>query len=220
MPHNEMNLPHRPRNFWRRPASVLAVAGCLSGAVVWPAAAQETCYRIVDLGALGFTPGIDDISGINNANQAVFTAMVGGNKHAMLYLPADAFGLTAGVHDLHMLAGAAIPGDESAVHDLNDAGIAVGWGEIGGERHAFVWRLDLPQHEFIDLGTFANGDWSEAWAINNDTPFPIIVGDGENDADCDCVEPTGNDDIVRAFWLPLTDPPNDLTTALQLVQAP
>ena len=85
--------------------------------------------------------------------------MVGGKKHAMLYLPADAFGLAAGVHDLHTLAGPDI-GDESAAHDINDAGIAVGWGENGGEKHAFVWRLDIMQ--FIDLGTFANGDWSEA----------------------------------------------------------
>ncbi|MCH8316444.1 MAG: hypothetical protein IIA64_10760 [Planctomycetes bacterium] len=218
MSYKQSHLSRRSRRPWTGRASLIALGWCLSWAVVSSAAAQETCYRIVDLGELGFTPGIDDISGINNANQAVFTAVVGGKKHAMLYLPAAAYDLAAGVHDLHDLAGAAIPGDESAVHDLNDAGIAVGWGEIGGERHAFVWRLDADPFEFIDLGTFANGDWSEAWAINNDSPFPIIVGDGENKDDCSC--DSGNDDIVRAFWLPLTDPANDLPTAVQLFQAP
>ena len=117
----------------------MAVAGLVAlAATGTDASAQETCYRVVDLGTLGFTPIItDDIFGLNNANQAVFTAVVGGTKHAMIYLPTTAYGLAAGVHDLHDLAGPAL-GDESVVHDLNDAGIAVGWGKIGGERHAFV----------------------------------------------------------------------------------
>ncbi len=73
----------------------------------------------------------------------------------MLYLPVAAFGLTAGVHDLHTLAEPAL-GDESTVHDLNDAGIAVGWADIEVspntlEKHAFVWRLDTDPFEFIDL---------------------------------------------------------------------
>lgn len=131
--------------------SLSAIAG--SGLVALSAMGED-CYRVVDLGELGFVPTIDHIFGINNANQAVFTADVAGKKRAMLYLPVAAFDLAAGVHDLHTLAGAAIPGDESVVHDLNDAGIAVGWAKIGADRHAFVWRLDLPVHQFIDLETF------------------------------------------------------------------
>ncbi len=222
MPHKEMNLPHLPRKFWRRPASVLALAGCLSWAVVWSAAAQETCYRIVDLGTLGFTPDIVDIFGINNANQAVFTAMVGGKKHAMLYLPADAFGLAAGVHDLHDLAEPEI-GDESVAHDINSAGIVVGWAGIEVEpgtfeQHAFVWRLDDDPFRFIDLGTFATGDWSEAWAISDDSPDPWIVGQGEFPASCTCNG--GTHPLTRGFALELTALPPDLTDAAELRRDP
>ncbi|MEE9129261.1 MAG: hypothetical protein V3T84_04535, partial [Phycisphaerales bacterium] len=211
----------RSRRPWIGRASLIALAGCLSWAVVWPAAAQDTCYRVVDLGTLGFTPNIDHIFGINNANQAVFTAEVGGKKHAMLYLPVDAFGLTAGVHDLHELAGAAIPGDESVAHDINAAGIAVGWGKIGGERHAFVWRLDLPVHQFIDLGTFATGVWSEAWAISDDSPDPWIVGKGEILGNCVCDDQgPQNHLLTRGFALELIDPPPFLTAAAELERDP
>ena len=161
----------------------------------------EDCYHIVDLGALGFTPGAEDIFGINNANQAVFTAEVDGKKHAMLYLPVGAYTLAAGVHDLHVLAGAVITGDESAAHDINEAGIVVGWAEIGSEQHAFVWRLDTDPFKFVDLGTFLAGDSSTAFAINDDTPFPIVVGDGELLFDCGCADepPPWSDKVRRAF---------------------
>ncbi len=155
-----------------------------------PAAAQDDCYRVVDLGILGFVPTIDHIFGINNANQAVFTANVAGKKHAMLYLPVAAFDLAAGVHDLHDLAGPGMPGDESVAHDINAAGIVVGWGKIAGQKHAFVWRLDADPFEFIDLGTFLTGDWSEAWAISDDSPEPWIVGKGHILGNCLC-DPDG-----------------------------
>ena len=224
MRHNEMNLPHLPRKFWRRPASVLALAACLSWAVVWPAVAQP-CYRVVDLGEIGFTAGADDTFGINNANQAVFTAVVGGKKHAMLYLPVGAYDLAAGVHDLHTLAGAAID-DESAAHDINADGIVVGWAGIEVspstfEQHAFVWRLDKDPFEFIDLGTFFTGDSSTAFGINNDAPFPIVVGDGNLLFDCACdPDPPFNNLIRRAFALELRDPPDPLIQAALLVQDP
>ena len=184
-------------------------------------AMAEDCYHIVDLGVLGFTPGIEDVFGINNANQAVFTAMVGGKKHAMLYLPAPAYNLTAGVHDLHTLAGPAI-GDASAAHDINSAGIVVGSTTVGLFKHAFVWRLDTDPFEFIDLGTFATGDSSVAYAINNDTPFPIVVGDGNLLFDCGCADepPPWSDEVRRAFALELKDPPDDLDMVALLDQDP
>ena len=164
----------------------LCTLGTMAGiGLLTVSAMGEDCYHIVDLGALGFTPGAEDIFGINNANQAVFTTVVAGKKHAMLYLPVGAYGLVAGVHDLNDLAGPDI-GDESAAHDINEAGIVVGWGEIQGEQHAFVWRLDIDPFKFVDLGTFLAGDSSIAFAINNDTPFPIVVGDGNLLFDCAC----------------------------------
>ena len=67
--------------------------------------AAEDCYRIIDLGPLGFLPiGHNDLFGINNNGQGVFTAEVNQKKHAMLYLPTAAFNLAAGCHDLHDLA--------------------------------------------------------------------------------------------------------------------
>ncbi len=195
-------------------AGTLVAVAAATLAVSNPAAAQEDCYRIIDLGPLGFTPFMDDISGINNANQAVFTAVAGGKKHAMLYLPVGAYDLAAGVHDLHVLAGPDIGGDESAAHDINDAGIVVGWGEIEGEKHAFVWRLDKDPFDFIDLGTFSAGDSSTAFAINNDAPFPIVVGDGNCPGGCDCMG--GGHHPRFAFALLLENPPDVLDAAALL----
>lgn len=210
-----------PKRF--RNTRVLRSLGAMAGiGLLTVSAMGEDCYHIVDLGALGFTPGENDIFGINNANQAVFTTVVAGKKHAMLYLPAAAYNLTAGVHDLHALAGPDITGDESAAHDINEAGIVVGWAEIGSEQHAFVWRLDLPVHLFVDLGTFLAGDSSTAFAINNDTPFPIVVGDGNLLFDCACADepPPWNDVVRRAFALELKDPPDDLDIVALLDQDP
>lgn len=188
----------------------VAAGGAL--VAVSPAPAQDTCYRVVDLGILGFVPTIDHIFAINNANQAVFTANVAGKKHAMLYLPVAAYDLAAGVHDLHTLAGAEITGDQSVAHDINSAGIVVGWAKIGSDRRAFVWRLDTD--EFFDLGTFASGDTSEAWAISDDTPEPWIAGKGEIDGPCDCI--SGSVSLSAGFALKLTPLPPDLTTAAEL----
>jgi uncharacterized membrane protein len=215
MSRDRQTLPFR---FAGTLVAVAAAAATL--AVSNPASAQEDCYHIIDLGEIGFTPGIEDISGINNANQAVFTAMVSGKKHAMLYLPVGAYDLAAGVHDLHVLAGAAITGDESAAHDINEAGIVVGWAEIQGEQRAFVWRLDIDPFLFIDLDTFSAGDSSTAFAINNDTPFPIVVGDGNLDGDCGCDPEIFDDVIRRAFALELEDPPVQLDQAALLLQDP
>ena len=114
-------------------------------AVSNPALAQDRCYRVIDLGPIGFLPdGAGALFGINNNDQGVFTAEVNQKKHAMLYLPTDAFGLTAGCVDLHLLGDLDNQGySQSVVHDISEAGIAVGWAQIAGERHAFVWRLDL-----------------------------------------------------------------------------
>ena len=209
--------PKRFRNT-RVLRSLGAIAGI--GLLTVSAMAQEDCYRIIDLGELGFTPSENDIFGINNANQAVFTAVVAGEKHAMLYLPVDAFGLAAGVHDLHDLAGSVV-GDASAAHDINSAGIVVGWAGIEVspntfQQHAFVWRLDLPQHDFIDLGLFPGGTSSVVYAINNDTPFPMMVGDGDRPGDCGCDPNLFSDAVRRGFALELTDPPDPLDDAAVL----
>jgi hypothetical protein len=188
-----------------------------------PAAAQGRCYEVIDLGPIGFLPGgAGALFGINNNDQGVFTAEVNGKKHAILYLPTDAFDLTAGCIDLHDLANLG-PTTESVAHDISDAGIAVGWAEIAGERHAFVWRVDLhdpmgnPPVPSIDLGTFQpNGTWSEAWAINNVDP-PIIVGEGEFLAPCGCEGPAMHD-LTRGFALELTGANPTLVDAAELVQ--
>ncbi len=216
MSYNQSHLSRRSRRPWIGRASFIVLAWCLSWVVVWSATAQDTCYRIVDLGALGFTPVITEgIFGINNANQAVFTAVVNGKKHAMLYLPADAFDLTAGVHDLHTLANLDA-GVESAAHDINDAGIVVGQ----ANNRAHVWRLDKDPFDFIDLGTFSAGGSSTAFAINNDTPFPIVVGDGNLLFNCQCDPDEPFDELIRrGFALPLEDPPDLLDDAALLKQS-
>lgn len=212
MSNNQAHLSRRSRKRWTGWASVLVIACCLSWAFVWSAAAQDTCYRVVDLGALGFTPLIDDFLGINNANQAVFTAVIGGQKHAMLYLPADDYDLTAGVHDLHALAGFDAA-EGSGVHDINDAGLAVGWATFDDEQHAVVWRIDLhdqdnaPPIPFSDLGLLdlMDSTYSVAFAINNESPFPIIVGESDVLYGCGC---TGSYwPVSRGYWVEFTEPP-------------
>lgn len=203
MSYNEAHYSRRSRKRWTGWASALATACCLSFAFVWSAAAGDTCYKITDLGALGFTPGSDTVFGINNNDEAVFTALVGGKKHAMLYLPAAAYHLTAGCHDLHSLAGLHADA-ESAAYEINNAGMAVGWADIEVEpdtfeQHALVWKINeynplfVPPVPKIDLSTYtapSNGAPdievpTVAWAINDATP-PVVVGDASGLTNCVC----------------------------------
>ena len=197
MRHNEMNLPHVPRKFSRRPASVLAVAACLNWAVVWPTVAQD-CYRLLDIAELGFIPNPNNITfGINDQHEAVGAYMVGQKKHAFLWLPVAAYNLTKGFHDLHTLADLD-PDAESAAYEINDDGIAVGWTDDSGDQHALVWQINLYDPAFrplptIDLATFSVPDDGApkldvarvAWAINNADP-PVVVGDASGLSNCSC----------------------------------
>lgn len=221
-------LRNRQKLPLRLAGSLVAIAAAAPLALSSPASALDRCYRVIDLGSIGFHPdGAGALFGLNNNDQGVFTAEVNNKQHAMLYLPTDAFGVTAGCVDLHLLGDLDNQGySQSVVHDISEAGIAVGWAEIAGERHAFVWRLDLndpmnPPVPTNDLGTFANGTWSEAWAINNDTPFPIIVGEGEFLANCECDDqgPQGHS-LARGFALELSGPNPTLVGAAELVQDP
>lgn len=215
-------LRNRQKLPLRLAGTVVAIAaGAAPLAVCSPAAAQDRCYRLIDLGPIGFGPGgAEALFGINNNNQGVFTAEVNGKKHAMLYLPAPAYGFTEpGCYDLHALAG--LPADQTSVaHDINENGIVAGYRTVDGFRRAFIWRLDIDPHQFINLGTFSGGTWSEAWAINNANP-PIVVGEGEFLANCECDDqgPQGHT-LKRGFALDLIGPNPTLLNAAQLVQDP
>ena len=215
---NRQTLP------FRFAGSLVAIATAAAPlAVSSPAAAQDRCYRVINLGPIHFGPfGDEALFGINNNDQGVFTAEVNGKKHAMLYLPTATFNLAAGCHDLHLLGDLDNQGySESVVHDLNDAGIAVGSATINGLTHAFIWRVDTDPFQFIDLGTFEDGTWSEAWAINNDAPFPVVVGEGEFLANCECDDQGfQGHTLKRGFALELSGPDPSLLNAAQLVQDP
>ncbi len=146
-------------------------------------ASAQTCYRLTDIRALGFLPGIDDILGINSAGEAAFTAVVNAEKHAFVWLPQPNYGLAAGPHDLHLLAG--LGGGESAAHDINDAGfVAGGRGNPINGGQAIVWQLGAGGASVCDLGrpSCSNGPdamWAVAFAINDADP-PVVIGDSDN----------------------------------------
>ena len=82
-----------------------SAAACLAGAALIllaanVATAQQTCYRVTDLGALNFAPGLDDIFGINNLGEVAFTVDVDpgvpADKHAFLWLPQPNYGFATG----------------------------------------------------------------------------------------------------------------------------
>ena len=145
-------------------------------------------------------------------------------RHAFLNLPTPLpNNMATGCHDLHVLSGLGVNA-ESVAHDINDSDIAVGWAEIGGEKHAVVWRIDLydplgtPPIPRIDLGLLDEDDstYSVAFAINDESPFPIIVGESDVHDDCTCGG--GNFPVARGYWVALTFPPPTLAAnAIPLV---
>ena len=147
-------------------AVAVAVAVVAGAALCTNSAMARDCYRIVDIRALGFIPNPAIITfGINDQHEAVFTAVVGTKKHAFLWLPAPAYNLTEGFHDLHTLAGFSAF-TESAVYEINNAGIAVGWTDDSGAQHALVWEINeyddqssppLPTIDLADFTVF--GPW-------------------------------------------------------------
>ena len=162
--------------------------------------------------------------GINNAGHAVYTSEVGEERHAFTnWLPPSIVPVGGSCHDLHELS-ELDEGGESAAHDINDSDIAVGWATFDGEKHAVVWfikdynQFATPKIPFLDLGLLSpNSTYSEAFAINDDAPCPVIVGEGDVRDGCSCNG--GNILVKRGFWRTLTDPLQDLTTAIILVDS-
>ena len=75
-----------------RDCAVACLAGAAFGLIAVNTATAQTCYRVTDLRALGFLPGIHDIFGINSAGEAAFTAEVNGVRHAFVWLPNPNYG--------------------------------------------------------------------------------------------------------------------------------
>ncbi len=177
----------------RRYAIRLSAVGALGlFAATAPAA---TTYRVLDLTPLGFEPtdwgtGFEDILAVNAMGAVVGSFMVDTDpgsgvtlkRHAFLWLPAPAYGLCEGLHDLHAEAngGLGLPEDESVAHDINDAGFVCGQagGTIAGVGQAVVWVLSAGV-KACHLGYLVSDplQWTVARAINDDTP-PLVVGDG------------------------------------------
>lgn len=187
--------------------------------------AQVHCYSTINLGAINNNPP-DEPFGLNNQNQAAYSLKVGGKFHAMLYLPAPAYGFTkAGCYDLHDLAGLGA-NESSAAHDINENGIVVGYKTVNNKKHAFIWRLDLydpnaiPPLPIIDMGTFPDGDESEAFAINDDSPQPWIVGEGRYAGECVCSGGSGPQQLAFAITLNLADNGLNAELAATLIADP
>ena len=80
-----LNLYERKRAMRRinRHSAVACVVGAACGLVgASVATAQQTCYRVTDIRALGFLPGTDDIFGINNLGEVAFTAEVNEERYS------------------------------------------------------------------------------------------------------------------------------------------
>lgn len=135
-----------------------------------PSAAYSLSAGLNDLGTLGGESGaiLHRAEAINSNGELVgasFTAA--GDMHAFLWLPADAYGLVAGMNDLGVLTG----GTTSFALGINDSGQVVGASEVtGGAYHAFLWESgtlnDL--NDLIDT----NSPWVLTRALD-------INGDGE-----------------------------------------
>ncbi len=74
----------------------------------------------------------DDLLGINNNNEVAGTMIVGGDRHAFVWLPAPNHGLSAGLIDLHDAGD-----DTSRAHAISDNGYVVGQ----ADGVAFAWKL-------------------------------------------------------------------------------
>ena len=92
------------------------------------ATAQNTCWRVTDVTALGGSPVADyQIPGINAAGEVVGSFKVNGEWHTFVWLPVtnpNDPALSVGLNDLHVLAGLG-PG-ESAARSINDSGQVAG----------------------------------------------------------------------------------------------
>ena len=185
-----------------------------------PATGQDTCYRVTRIKELNFTPETsntsDDVFGINNNGEIAFTVAVdvGGGvlkKHAFVWLPADNYGLSAGLHDLHSPAA----GEESTAHDINNSGQVVGQVlQIGqfNVSEAAAWQLGSGVISLCKLGTIFGGDWASAFAINDENP-PVVVGEAASNVPRCTSAPTGFRGPIQDLLLCQFGPFDRLTPA-------
>ncbi len=113
--------------------------------------------------------------GINSSGEIVGLSYTAGDaKRAFLYLPVDAYGLSAGMNDLGVLTG----GSASWAFAINDDGEVVGTSDVtGGAYHAFIWANGT----MSDLNDLI--DTSSAWVLTRATDINDdgeIVGWGTN----------------------------------------
>jgi hypothetical protein len=183
----------RTKNLFR------SVCVCSFSACFASGAGAQVVYKMIDLGPTNelFIPTYEDNTfGINVHGEVAFTRVVdvdpGGGvtlkAHAHLFLPQAAYGLAAGIHDLHDLSGLS-GSDISFGNDISDDGYVVGAsGSSISTPQARLWRvpdysvtvptdsLHAPDIDYFD-GTALNADTldiSIAHAITNGVP-------GEND---------------------------------------
>jgi hypothetical protein len=171
----------------RHPARSLCVLGATAALIAAAgAAAQNTCYRVVDAADLGSLPvGDRQVPGINPSGEIVGSYYVDGQWHAFLWLPDENPNypdsrLSVGLNDLHVLAdnGQGLGPGDSAARDINSAGKVVGQAgvldleTVGGR--AFI--LDLTQ-EGIPLIPMAIPNPTQshgAWAVNDASPYQVV----------------------------------------------
>jgi probable HAF family extracellular repeat protein len=134
-----------------------------------------------DLGTLGGNSMriIHRSEAINASGEVVgMSYTAGGDAHAFIWLPADAYGLTAGMSDLGTLAG----GDTSWAFGINDSGRVVGTSNVtGGDFHAFVWE-DGTMYDVNDV-LDPNDGWEMLWAtaVNSDGEITGWATNGSGD---------------------------------------
>jgi hypothetical protein len=168
----------------------------LSGAWVLLAAQGmgQPRFRITNLGAPPHG-GASFAYGLNAKGQIVgqffFDDGEDPANHAFIWLPEADYGLSAGMHDLTILADLAAPGKDGIAFDINDDGIVAGrQGGLTGlvQAVAFVWDLSkYPNSGWAyDLGSLGSGgSWDRfdeggaAYAISNADPAVVVGEAGE-----------------------------------------
>ncbi|MEM8997323.1 MAG: hypothetical protein AAGF23_21245, partial [Acidobacteriota bacterium] len=104
--------------------------------ILLPAIAAAQDYVVVDLGVIGDGPS--EARGINNAGEVTGFSQTGELappfdfpvRRGFVWLPAPAYGLTAGLTDLGTVA--TLPLRSSIANDISDAGLIAGSSENGG----------------------------------------------------------------------------------------
>jgi len=180
-----------------------------------PAPAYGLPAGMNDLGVLGAGP-LHAAYDLNNLGQVVgWSDLEAGVRRPFLWLPAPAYGLSAGLHNLGTLGGSG-PGQNNWANAINAAGQVVGQAETaGGRMHAFIWqnRVMTDLNDRIPVGS----GWELVEATDDNTSGQIVgLGtlSGQTRAflltprrlgDLNCDGVVNNFDI-DPFVLALTDP--------------